>query len=502
MKRLFTWLLLTAPILGFVACDDSEENPVEPTPEPVEIVVTPEGTLLFEPEGGTRTLSVQADGAAWGVEKSDAWINIDPDTEAGTIEVTVGPWDNVQPRSGKITVTGGAEPVSIDIVQNGVEPQLSIDTTQLTFGSERSEQTIAVTAVHVDWQVTTPDAEWIVATADTAAGTLLVTVEENTEATPRNGSFRITGEGVDDIVVTVMQEAAASVPFWERSIAYRMGYRGKVRTVSSHLDFVNGPSTDLVRLDDLQFDANGNLTSFVRDYGAMTVTVDYDAANRITAIHAKSEANQQDFTLLFEYGSHGKYAPIFEIFEYDLEPTYCPIDFRSWLPLLIKDLAAVKIRDAVMPENNLALRYSASGNEGAIEIDYEIEGYDLDPYYSITFSGDYPTALLYEGVESAIYEIDAQSGQIGSYYFSSYYDILVERAYDRLNTTTHSLLGTLDRRFAYNDNCDVISRTVDSQPEYDLTASYTYDAQGNWVSMSHTIGTDSGTAERIVTYWE
>lgn len=502
MKRLFTWLLLVAPTLGFVACDDSEEKQIEPTPDPVEIVVTPEEGLHFEPEGGMQTLSVQADGAAWSVEKSDTWININPDIEANTIEVTVGPWDDILPRSGKITVTGGVEPVTVDIVQNGVKPLLSVNATQLTFGYEKSEQTIAVTASHVDWQVAAPDAEWIGTTADTAAGTILVTVEENTATEPRSGSFRIVGEGVEDIVVTVMQEADVFVPFWDRSIAYRMGYRGKVQSVSRHIDFVNGPSTDLVNLDDLQFDINGNLKSFVRDYGAMTVTVDYDAANRITAIHAKSEANQQEFSLLFEYGSHGKYAPIFEIFEYDLEPAYFPVDFRSWLPLLIKDLTAVKIRDAVMPENNLAFRYSASGNEGAIEADYEIEGYDPDPYYTITFSGAYPTALLYEGVESAIYEIDAESGKIGNYYFSSYYDIQLERAYDRLNTTTHSLLGTLDRRFVYNENCDVVSRTVDSQPEYDLTASYTYDTKGNWISMQNTIGTDSGTAQRIVTYWE
>lgn len=488
--------------LGFVACNDSEDDPIEPKPSPVEIIVTPGGELLFEPEGGVQTLTVQADGAVWSVEKSDAWINIDPDIEAGTIEVTVGPWDDIQPRSGRITVTGGIEPVSIDIVQSGVEPLLTVDATQLSFGSEKAGQTIAVTAVHVEWQVAAPDAEWIETTADTTAGTVLVTVQENTAAEPRNGSFRITGEGVDDIVITVTQEAAELVPFWERSIAYRMGYRGKVRSVSRHLDFVNGASTDLVNFDDLQFDANGNLTSFVRDYGSMTVTVDYDASNRITAIHAKSEVNQQDFALLFEYGNHGKYAPTFEIFEYDLEPTYFPIDFRSWLPLLVKDLTAVKIRDAVMPENNLAFRYSVSGDEGAIEADYEIEGYDPDPYYSITFSGAYPTALLYDGYESALYEIDAESGQIGNYYFSSYYDIRLERAYDRLNTTTHSLLGTLDRRFAYNDNCDVVSRTVDGHPEYDLTASYTYDAQGNWIGMSHTIGADSGTAERIITYWE
>lgn len=494
-------MLLMLSAFGLVACSDTQEEPVNPVPVPVEITVTPEGALLFEPEGGTKTLTVEADGAAWGVEKSDSWINVNPDSEANTIEVTVGPWDSVEPRSGKITVTGGVEPVSIDIVQSGTEPSLAVDAAHLDFDSAPASQTITVTAVHTEWQVETPDAEWIEVAADKTAGTILVTVKENTEASPRDGSFRITGEGVQDITITVAQAAAESIPFWDRSIAYRMGYRGKVQTVSRHLDFVNGQSTDLITFEDLQFDPQGNLTSFVRDYGSMTVTVDYDAANRITGIHAKSEELGQDFSLIFEYGNHGKYAPIFEIFEYDL--ALLEIDFRNWMPLLIKDLTAIKIRDEVDPDNNFAYRYSASGDEGAIEIDYEIEGYDeLDPYYTIQFDGAYPMALLYEGYESSLYEIDGTTGQIAEFYFESYSPILLERAFNRLNTTTHSTIGSLDRQFEYNENCDVISRTVSDYPSYDMTASYDYDAKGNWISMRHTIGGESSTAERIITYWE
>ena len=41
-----------------------------------------------------------------------------------------------------------------------------------------------------------------------------------------------------------------------------------------------------------------------------------------------------------------------------------------------------------------------------------------------------------------------------------------------------------------------------SEPEYNLTASYTYDEQGNWIVMKHTVGPESGTAERIISYWK
>lgn len=498
MKRLLIGLPLLFLAIGLAACSDNEDDPIVPTP--VDITVTPSDRIVFEPDGGTQVLTVDAQGASWKVEKSDAWINVAPDTANNTIEVTVGPWDDLLSRSGSITVSGGgAEPVSIEVVQNGVEPQLTVDRTDLAFGSGKESQTITVTAVHVDWTIVAPEAEWIEVTADQAAGTILVSVQENPDTAPRSGSFVISGEGVDDITVTVAQEAAEAVFFLDRPIAYRMGYRGKVRSVSRHLDFVNGPTTDLVSFTDLQFDVKGNLTSFVCNYGSTAVAVEYDAADRITSIHA--EGDELDVTLLFEYGSHGKYSPIFEIFESYLDPFY-PIDFRCWMPWLIKDLAAIKVRDAAMPENNLAYRYTVSGDEGSIDTDYEIEGYDLEPVFTMNFAGAYPSILYYEGEESATYEIDPVTGLMGNYLYYSYYDILIERNADRLNTTSHSVLGSLERSFAYNENGDVTSRVVEGESEYNLTASYTYDAQGNWIVMDHTIGSASGTAERIITYWE
>ena len=500
MKRLLIGLPFLLLALGPVACSDTAEEPIL-VPEPVEITLTPSDRLLFEPDGGTLTLTVDAKGANWKVEKSDAWINVAPDIAAGTVEVTVGPWDDLQPRSGRITVTGGAEPVSVEVVQNGVVPQLTADRTELDFGSGKESRTIAVTAVYVEWQAVAPEGGWFEVTADQAAGTILVTVQENPDTAPRSGSFDITGEGVDAITVTLSQQAGETVLFQDRSIAYRMGYRGPVRTVSRHLDFVNGPTTDLVSFEDLQFDARGNLLSFVRDYGSMAVTVEYDASDRITAIRAKS--SELDFALLFEYGSHGKYTPIFELFESYLEATgYYPIDFRSWMPLLMKDLTAIKVRDAAMPDNNLAYRYTISGDEGSLDTDYEVEGYDLEPLFTMNFAGAYPSILYYEGEESSTYGIDPATGLTSRYLYYSYYDILMEHNIDRLNTVSHSVLGVLERTYTYNDNCDVVSRTVTSEPEYNLTASYTYDEQGNWIVMKHTVGPESGTAERIISYWK
>jgi len=499
MKKAFAFLSLALLSCCLVACNDDKDDPAADPQDPeIDLVVTPAEGLVFEAEGGTQRLTVEAGGAAWSIEKSDTWINVAPDPEAGIIEVNVGPWDEVQERRGTVTVTGGTEPVTVAVVQHGIEPTLTADPTELKFSSDAGRRTIAVEAQHVDWQVSAPEAPWITVTADSEAGTIAVEVEENSDAAPRNGSFRITGEGVDEILATVEQEGA--IPFWERPIAFRMGYRGKVKSASLHLDFVNGPTTDLVDFEDLQFDEAGNLLSFKRDNGAMTVTVTYDSRNRMTSIDAKGD--EADFSLLFEYGDHGKYAPIFEIFESYLEPTYYPVDFRSWMPLLIKDLTAIKVRDALMPENNLAYRYTIADGESSIDTDYEIEGYDLEQVFSLSFAGIYPAQLLYYGEESATYDIDPASGKIGRYFYYSYYDILLERSLDRLNTTSHSLLGTLDRRFTYNENGDVASRTVEGDSANDFTAEYRYDAQGNWNSINVRRNGSESTEARTVTYWE
>lgn len=105
MKRLLIGLPLLFLAIGLAACSDNEDDPIAPTP--VDITVTPSDRIVFEPDGGTQVLTVDAQGASWKVEKSDAWINVAPDTANNTIEVTVGPWDDLLSRSGSITVSGG-----------------------------------------------------------------------------------------------------------------------------------------------------------------------------------------------------------------------------------------------------------------------------------------------------------------------------------------------------------------------------------------------------------
>lgn len=492
MKRFFALLPLLALVCGLVACNDDDDPASK-----VQIAVTPAEGLTFEAEGGTQTLRIDAQGVNWSVDKSEAWINVTPDAAAGTVEVTVGPWDDTAAREGFVTVTGGRGPVTVPVVQRGVIPTLAVDPVTVEIDSDGGSRTIAVTAEHVVWTVETADAEWIKAEADAENGTIRLAIAENTAAAPRNGSFCVTGEGVEAVTVSVLQ--AGAVPFWQRSMAYRMGYRGPVKSVSRHIDQVNGPTTDLIAFDDLQFDEKGNLLSFVRGYGDMTVRLTYDAQNRLTQVDAKS--SDQEFSFVLEYGDHGKYIPVFEFIEYDLDVAF-PVDFRCWMPHLVKDLKVFKIRDKFIADNNLDYRFTASGDRATLDVFYETGDEFWPEYFVMAFEGAYPKTLTSDGAEWSSYEIDAASGKITKFVCYSYYDILLERSLDRCNTVAHSLLGSLDRRFTYNGSGDVVSRVVADDAANSFTASYQYDAVGNWTSMSMTKGGKDSSEERTIVYWE
>lgn len=490
MKNLLPLLPCLMLACGVVSCNDDE-----PSSRTIVRVEPAEG-LTFEAEGGTKLLTIDAQGAAWTVQKSDSWINLMPQQAQNRIEVTVGPWDEVRSRGGEITISGGTEPVVVKVVQKGVKPTLEADPTQLTFSNDGGFESVAVTAPHVEWQVSKPDAEWITA-EQKMDGTILVTVTENPDKAIRNGSFRITGEGVEDLIIEVSQQAG--VDFRDRPTAYRMGYRGRVKNVSKHIDLVN--NLGRVELTDLLFDQRGNLTQFRRDGGAMTVTSSYDAQNRPTAIAAKSA--ELDFSLLLEYGSHGKFIPVFELFEYDLD-VLLPLDFRVWMPFLLKDLAVLKVRDRMIPDNNLDYRFVPGGNVVSVDVYFETGEEFYPAYYTIDFTGDYPGMLNSEGSEYASYEIETASGKIIRQRMYSIYDILLEYSLDRRNTISRACYGRYDMSLTYNDNSDLVLREMAAQTDIrSCSIDYQYDSRFNWSSLS--INYPEGPSEqedRTITYWE
>lgn len=475
-KLLYATLSLLFAAIGLYACDDDTE--ISPMSlEKTELIVTPSDAIIFETEGGSTLLKIDAKGKKWNINKSN-WINVAPNFERNELEVTVGPCETREGRKGEVTITCETESVSIKVLQKGVTPSLSADKNALKFDTEGGEEVIKITAIHVEWTVKKPAEDWVTINTDRVKGEICVKVASNPQPTKRTTEFTISGEGVENICVNISQEAQTLTDFWDRSVAERLGYSDKVKTVSQHIDLINNNGS--VIFTDLEFDQTGNLLKFNRGDN-MTVMVTYDTKNRIQKITAKSA--DYDFYFLMEYGSHGNYIPLFEIFEYDLDVPL-PIDFRVWMPFLVKDLCALRVRDNLEPGNNMDYHFNSTDNNMTIDL-YMEDGTPLFPqYYLIEFNGIYPMRLVSEGIETGVYKTDPETGMILHQIMHSYYDIEYERNTDHRNTISRAVFGSYDMSISYNERLDIASRQSnhnDAIPSF--TAEYKYDKGNNWLEM-------------------
>lgn len=178
--------------------------------------------------------------------------------------------------------------VSCDDDDEAPVRSLSATPGTLTFtATPDTPKTIDVKAENVSWKATT-EAGWLTLknAEGTADGTITVEAQSNTTTDPQNATIVIKAEGVDDVTITVTQDAgepAITEPaiIWDRSSRSRMNLQGDVKTVS-----VFGNHLDDTFIYNLTFDDNGMLSSYDRMYGSTTVhfTLTYDGENRLTKI--------------------------------------------------------------------------------------------------------------------------------------------------------------------------------------------------------------------------
>ena len=255
----------------------------------------------------------------------------------------------------------------------------------LTFtATPDTPKTIDVKAENVSWKATT-EAGWLTLknAEGTADGTITVEAQSNTTTDPQNATIVIKAEGVDDVTITVTQDAgepAITEPaiIWDRSSRSRMNLQGDVKTVS-----VFGNHLDDTFIYNLTFDDNGMLSSYDRMYGSTTVhfTLTYDGENRLTKIAT------DEFAIDLGYADHGKYVSTDNIFT-NLSWSF-NTDFKVWLPRFIKNLSSITAADA---EYSTSIAINVSGDQGNIVYDGDEEG--ATP---IAFSGEFMSEYKGEG---------------------------------------------------------------------------------------------------------
>jgi hypothetical protein len=117
MKKLM--LMLVLPVL-VLSCTDTPQQDTQPTPPPT--LGTDTDIMLFPHTGQTQTLHITAENLEeWSAYSDISWIELgEPNIEAGTIEVTVAPTEEILDKSGEIIVYSDMEEVArVSVTQTG-----------------------------------------------------------------------------------------------------------------------------------------------------------------------------------------------------------------------------------------------------------------------------------------------------------------------------------------------------------------------------------------------
>ncbi len=114
MKKIFYLLTAVLAIAAFSACDDGEGDMVSFGNKDLKVV---EANLLFGPEGGTNTITVESSSPVTATSVS-SWAGVS--VNGSTVSVTVPAWSSNESRYAKITLRAGDESTDVTVQQSGI----------------------------------------------------------------------------------------------------------------------------------------------------------------------------------------------------------------------------------------------------------------------------------------------------------------------------------------------------------------------------------------------
>ena len=367
-------------------------------------------------------------------------------------------------------------------------------------------KTIEVKAENVRWKATT-EARWLTLTnaEGTADGTISVTASANETTDIQNATIVIRAEGVEDVTVTVSQQAGEIVVpepaiIWDRSSRSRMNFQGNVKTASTFGLYQNNAWENI---DDLQFDANGMLTSYTRTVssGTISYSLSYDAENRLTGCSWSDNEGDKSFKLT--YGTHGQYIYTEGLFN-DISFAVGVTNFSLWLPRYIKNLETVVSKVPSYDDPSVAdvTTYSVEVTGDTGKIYAQESGGTKDEYTDLNFANGFTSKTVTSGWfgSTTDYTVNSENGNLLQYVSDDGYSVItVKYNDDRINTLAE-VDGDISTKMEYYENLDVKSV---NDPGNGTTAqmAYEYDAKGNWTKMTVT-GEGAAEITRSVTYYE
>ena len=455
-KYIYSLGVLFALLMSLVSCSSDDDEPT------LSLAALPT-KLEFTSDAGTKSVAVKAENVKWEAEASANWITykISADEESELL-VSVKENKENEVRTGKITLHGsGVSDVVIEVVQAAYtpEPTLSVEQKELEFNYEGKSLALEVTAQNVDWKVNASDS-WIAFKVNPDnPSELLVTPTKNESGQDREGELTLSGKGVQNVVVRVIQhrDFANSKVIWENNSRYFAKLIGNV----SFVDFTDYYGRNV------NFDEEGFVKDFIlkmqdnkgQEY-EFTVKYEYTSDRRISKIYT------QGIAVDFIYGDHTNYVEV-------NQDVFGPIGLSSvylFLPNYIRGLKGIV---ATHPEATLSFTFDFSGDQLSVLADNELwrkatykEGFPVKKEYveSGQKRGEDGKIKKYINHISQNYSFNPENGKVSKVVTDEEYEFEDKSLPNEKQRTTYTYLSD-----KYN-NIETEGPTI----------KYTYDSYGDW----------------------
>ena len=206
MKKNILFVLST---IILVACGGGGDGGDGPEINKDFLSVTP--NMSLQGDGDSQNLQIDAN-CSWAIANDADWLTVNPmsGTNKQTVTVTAGKNTTGDSRTAVLTVSGGSltRKVTVTQAKSTDEPEvpvLSVSASLLEFNRQGGTKSFIITS-NTNWKITCPD--WCSLSTETGKGnaTITITVGSNTITEQRTGKVIITGEGVDALEISVVQE--------------------------------------------------------------------------------------------------------------------------------------------------------------------------------------------------------------------------------------------------------------------------------------------------------
>lgn len=199
------------------ACGGGDDAGGE-TPQVTKDYLSVQTNLDFLADAQTTEMAINAN-CSWTISKDADWLTVNPMSGANnqTVIISVTKNSTNEDRIAILTVQGGslsARKVTVTqkkAAETPVQYSLTVDKNSMDFEKDGGNQSFVITS-NTNWTITCPD--WCTLSTKSGIGnaTITVTALKNDKTELRSGQVIISGEGVDDVIITIAQEPADKTP--------------------------------------------------------------------------------------------------------------------------------------------------------------------------------------------------------------------------------------------------------------------------------------------------